>query len=1167
MFKALAGQPNGWIEASAGTGKTYTIQQLVLEILCTSDTPIDEILLVTFTEKAAGEMRERIREGLIATVKGGELHSVALGEQEFQRLARAVRDFEMAEIYTIHGWCKKVIQKVPFESGRSFQEKLSDEREIIVQEVMELLKGEWSKEYPELVRLLQESSYIDVEKIVSSVFVSIAEQKHEHDSVVGEHLTPFVASVDACVAKLGPDGVSLFKNFAALQREVALEHKTSFNKTRKLPKFDEWTEQFVEALPGVIEECRRVERPEPLLDFIKTFKSGKENIGWLQAKCDDPSFDFENENYFPLCHGKKYSEIVSAIEVLISDAESYLREEAAQTYIPILIRLIEKVAETKESQSLFTFNDMIHRVRTMVTTDNDIARRIRAQYGVVLVDEFQDTDDAQWEIFKILYLKDLQTQLFLIGDPKQAIYSFRGADIATYFTAKKEMLDHSGSEIVYTLAENYRSSRRILEAFNGIFARPSFFGSDGDDGQISYTPVGYPDASPAQQPGTFYERFALNESYAPFVIKELVEDGVGKCREAYYPWMVNALVDLKSRGAQWSDMAILVQKRGDVELFESLLQDAGIPYSYYKQQGVYQSIESAHILYVLESILGAVPSAITKALFTPFFEKGNSVPGGESGPSDSDRKLYDRWHQMVGRKKWGELYHSLLHDTTLLQNIASSPNRFRQLDVYKQIMQDLQTKAYGQKLTLSDQVALLKNWRAERLEREDDGELYRKERDDAAVQIMTMHASKGLEFNVVFMGGFGELQGNDYSVIKEGNHRIFDFTQKEPVEQKLPEYTRLLYVAMTRAKYYLYMPLFGSEKISKKVGMHRVLTPAITGALNNELDGYVTINPKYDQRELVVTGQEVTKASTSEKSIIPEYDGFSKKKIIMESYSHLSHTIHEQDRSITSIGVIPTAPRPALFDKYIQDIPRGAEPGNCLHDIFEHISFAEVGAASNSDDPAIALLHNRSTAEVIEFYCTKYGIGSVHYRAIARLVHNCLTAPMIDTRDTFDTITLAEIPEKDLKAEMEFQFSYLQSDTVRLFTKNEDAHFVKGFIDLLFRHKGRYYILDWKSNYLENGYDAGAIEESMLRDHYDIQLKVYALALHKWLQSALPGYSFDTHFGGVYYLYIRGMQPGSNDGYVCMCPESSKVIEEQYSQEIEKMIGDAHPEAGEKRHG
>ncbi|MGL1901906.1 MAG: UvrD-helicase domain-containing protein [Fibrobacterales bacterium] len=1163
MFKEIATRPNGWIEASAGTGKTYTIQQMVLEILRSSETCINEILLVTFTEKAAGEMRERIREGLLETLHSRELHGEALGHDECARLMQAIRDFETAEVYTIHGWCKKVLQKIPFESGRSFQEKLTDERELIVQECIELFKGEWSKEYPELVRLVKSSPYLNVDDLLKSVFIAIAEQKSKSDTVVGEALKPFTESIGLFKQQVGIDFNTTLSAFGDRQREVAVAHKGAFNKGKKLPKFDEWTEMFWGALGGVIEQCESDTSPEPLNSFIRQFKGQKSEPGWLGSKCDDPQFDIDDETIFPYCNGKSYSVVVKAVVSLCEAAVNYHTEVEAARIIPLLSRLIEKVCETKENQSLFTFNDMIQRVRTLVTTNPDIAQRIRGQYHVVLVDEFQDTDDAQWDIFKTLFLRTTYTRLFLIGDPKQAIYSFRGADIETYYRAKEEMLSFSGHEVMHTLSDNYRSSKRILEAFNALFSRPSFFGYDTAEGAITYSPVHYPDASPAQRPGTFYERFKVNDTYTPFVVKELLSEGLGGNREEYYPWMVDALLDLRVQGAEWSDMAILVEKRGDVTHFESLLQERGIPYSYYKQQGVYQSKESAHILYLLESISDAAPDTATKALFTPFFGEGERGLGEHQNDS-ARRVLYDRWHSLVTRRRWGELYHSFLHDTELLRTITIGPNRFRELDAYKQVMQDLQTEAYRKKLSLEDQVALLKNWRAKRLEREDDGELYRKERDDAAVQILTMHASKGLEFNVVFLGGFGELQMNNYVVTKESDHRHFDFTQKEPLEKRLAEYTRLLYVALTRAKYFLYMPLMGSEKVNQKVGMRRVLTSAITGALNDTLSGYVTINPdceEYKATQVEPPSEEMVKELVG---VIPNYSGFSKKKIIMESYSHLSHTVNENNRVITSIGVVPTAPRPAQFDKYIQDIPRGAEPGNCLHDIFEHISFAEVGALSG-EDAGVALLKNKKTADVIEFYCTKYGIGSQHYRAIGRLIHNCLTAPMIDARNPFNTFSLATIPEKDLKAEMEFQFSYLHSESVQLFTKNEDAHFVKGFIDLLFRFEGRYYILDWKSNYLENGYDAQAIEESMIRDHYDIQLQVYALALHRWLQAALPGYSFDTHFGGVYYLYIRGMQPGSNDGYVCMCPESATIIEEHYTIDIEKMIRDAHPEiSGDK---
>ncbi len=1163
MFKELIAQPNGWIEASAGTGKTYAIQHMVLEVLRSSDVLIDEILLVTFTEKAAGEMRERIREGLVDALRTEALNKESLNDVELKRVKRALRNFETAEVYTIHGWCKKVLQNIPFESGRSFQERLVDEKELILQVFNECLKGKWSKEKPEIIKKSITEKFITLSYNISSRFFDVIEKSGEGDSVLGEFITPFSESVTALKETLGGDYHTVCVESGKSHLYTAEHFKQEFNKGKKLPVYEKWIDGFWNQLPAVLDVCSNENAPDALLTFVESFKKEHQNPAWFREKRNSPEFDLNDSEHFPHCTGLSYDAIVEPLTGLITIAREYKELIKVQEILPLLNDLRTAVEIEKEAQSLFTFNDMIHRVHTAVTGDETIATRIRGQYRYALVDEFQDTDTAQWEIFSTLFLKTQHTKLFLIGDPKQAIYSFRGADIDTYFRAKAEMLAFSGDAVQRTLQHNYRSSERILTAFNALFSHKNFFGTSNDAQMISYESVQFPKDSPVQDGQSFYTSQALSQDYKPFVVKSLENSGVAAAREEYFPWMIASIKDIKQRGFDWGDIAILVEKRKSALDFEQLLKKEGIPYSFYKQAGVYQSEEAAHLCYVLESISDSSPAIRVKAMLTPFFSQ--SVSEIEKALNDPILgTLYERWNALIAQKSWGALYASLLNDSHVIERISDTPTKFRTLDTYKQIMQELQSEAYKNKLSIEGQVQLLKNWMAKRVEQEDDGELFRKERDDSAVQILTMHASKGLEFNIVFIGDFGEIQTNEYRVLKQGTHRQFDISQKEGGEERLPEYTRLLYVALTRAKYFLYMPLIPNVKgRAKPVGLNRILVPALQGLINGGLTDYAEVDPVYSIQTSVESkedNQESTNLNSPFQTSIPEYHGFSQKKIIMESYSHLSHSITESDREVSDLGVIETAPRPAQLDKYIQDIPRGAEPGNCLHDIFEHISFALMHEASQSDDAGLFLLGHPESGALISECCTKYGIGVSHHRAIARLVHNTLTAPMIDSRDSFNTIVLSDIPVVDLKAEMEFQFSYAHTDLVRLFTQGEDAHFVKGFIDLLFRVNGRYYILDWKSNYLVDGYKASAIEASMIKDHYDIQLKVYSLALHKWLKSVMPDYTFEKNFGGVYYVYIRGMQPGSNDGYVCMCPESANIVENEYANEIKSMIANTHPE-------
>jgi exodeoxyribonuclease V beta subunit len=869
----------------------------------------------------------------------------------------------------------------------------------------------------------------------------------------------------------------------------------------------------------------------------------------------------------------------------------------------VILELRAKLRDWLRENGYITYDSMIENVCLALREGPERVALLRREYRYCLVDEFQDTDPLQWEIFRRAFLESGGTNpLYLIGDPKQAIYRFRGGDVYTYMEARRALFDLSrqGRAQGRGLDVNYRSSAAMVAAYNAAFLHRDWFHAHPVDpadtawrlpaepDPLGYLPVGC-GALPAQRPAD-----SLHEG-KPIVLKEFAGDGATRpgrpeIRKRVGHWIAAEILGMLAdpgslripdkagggvRPLDWGDICVLVRKSREKDYLERVLAAAGIPVRSARRAGLYQSDAALQYLAVLESLEDPADAGKhARALLTRFFRAEGDPPPAR--PPASPHPLFEEWLRLAARRRWQRLFHSLLHKSGLLYRECFRPDADRAIMDYTHIGQNLVQEAIRENLGLPALVQRLRDLRAAPAGADEDADMRREASEGGKVTLMTMHVSKGLEFPVVFLASWSGNPRPDYLKYRDGLHTIYhlDTAHREAYrawkEESEGEDRRLYYVALTRARYKLFVPLlppgtgrsdtgplggFAAEALrtaaAARPDLYRLLPgedfarppeplPSLpAGAAPPSLRNRNVTLP--GDSALLAAGPAAASAAGSGPGL-PLADGlfagypsedplagadFARRRKRLASYSLLVRRGHglaaenlegRFDKDEAPAGSAPSGAEaareasPAAAASPGDSLPRGKEVGNLLHEILEEIDFAAVGAAAAPAD----LLAAGPMRDLFDARLKEHRLDPKWLPEVAALIWNVLRAPLPDPAGG-GPFRLADVAER--RPEMEFLFPYPARGT----GAGPDGY-LWGFIDLVFRHRGRYYIVDWKSNRLD-GYGPDALARSMAEARYDAQYKLYALAVDRWLSGLIPGYACATHFGGIYYLYLRGIRP------------------------------------------
>lgn len=1147
------------IEASAGTGKTYTIAGLYLRLLLGHGPLIEEgedagqpsaherplsvteILVVTFTEAATAELRGRIRarihEARLAFMRGESkdaLLSQLLAEVEdhelaARRLLAAERQMDEAAVFTIHGFCQRMLKQNAFESGALFEaEFLTDDSQLRLQAVSDYWRSEF---YP-------------VDKPLASAVRA---------------LWPSPA---ALLREMGSwlDNSELEMRPPAGDETLAARHQAAMARIEAVKR--EWLAQG--------DEIRRQ------TDGQVSRYTGKNYEGWL-AKIADWAQD-EASGYAIPKELERFGQTV---------LEENLKKGGAVPTLPLFSQIDELLASrpgirdlilqraakvvrsrmqaSKRQAHQLSFDDLLKDLDGALGSGlgERLCERIRATYRVAMIDEFQDTDPQQYRIFHRLYGGHTDTALLMIGDPKQAIYGFRGADIFTYIQARRNVSAH------YTLGRNWRSSRALVAAVNGLFERakdPFIYEVD-----IPFLPVEAQGKSKALQ---------LDGEAAPVLHCWQLSGQPTFNKGDYQSRMARAtaveihrLLTLAREGkaqigdqpVKAGDIAVLVRTGAEGKLVQQELARLAIASVYLSnRESVLAQVEAREILLILHACQNpGEERSLRAALATGLFD----LDAKALDELASDERAWESAVQefMEYRKIWHKrgvlaMLRALLHRRNLASSLLASPNGERRLTNFLHLGELLQQVS----CELDGEYALLR-WLGEAASRpdgQDAEQVLRLESERKLVQIVTIHKSKGLEYPLVFLPFICSHRAADTPLFHEadgaGNRTVLDLTGAEASlaeadRERLAEDLRLLYVALTRGVYATWLglaPVRSGNGKSEQTDLHQTaigyllqkgeegdaatLATALT-ELAQALPGVAVGEPSLTRPAPMAAEEEQLGEPQ-----VRHFTGTLERDWWISSYSGLAAQGHGHskgvlanpgfdDEVVTEAAALAAeqpeeAPQPSIFT-----FPKGARPGTLLHSLFETIDFQ-----SAAGEPL---------AEHIATLLAQDGFDESWAPVLQQQVEAVLDTPL--ETGFGEPVRLRDLAPERKQVELEFflpmgrvtapALTALCQQHDPLSRGNKPLSFatvqgmLKGFIDLVFEWQGRWYLLDYKSNHLGMSpadYSRSALEQAMAEHRYDLQYQLYSLALHRLLALRLPGYDFEQHFGGVFYLFLRGMPQG-----------------------------------------
>jgi len=1187
------------IEASAGTGKTYTLSGLFLRLILEKSLTVDRILVVTFTEAATDELKDRIRRKLREAITvfsegyGDDDFLVGLLERQenpdkgLELLNAAIRDFDESAIFTIHSFCKRMLHEYAFESGSLFDTELLADQEELRREIVEDF---WRRHFyaasplfvnyavkhisPDKLRLLLRNTLPDI-RIIPDTEIP--------DS--GVHEQAYKAAFDA-VSRA-------WRSAKSAVSEILLNDKGLNRSKYKASNILTWTSEMDSVVALGSDNPFLFEKFEK---FTTTALSGA-----VKKNSFAPAHPF-----FDLCETLRLrqSELCAVFDLAL---------------IGLKIRLFQ-YAETelrrrKETQNIRFFDDLLLNLYDALRGENkkSLATQIRSQFSAALIDEFQDTDPIQYEIFNTIF-GGADAMLFLIGDPKQAIYAFRGADVFAYMNAKT----HADS--AYTLLENWRSDPALISAVNAIFSRsdkPFIYDEIPFRAATPAAKKSYPEVNPSDPPmriwfanasdientGKAIPKGKANRLIASAVAAEISRllnpspdpspkrrgetpppprNGEGRPHPCPEPERRDSPFPFREggRGVRSADIAVLVLRNQEAALIQKALSDSDIPSVLHSTGNLFDSYEAIEIERVLSGIAEPLSERnIRAALATDIMGLSGTEMLSDDESAYEQRLIpfkdyYDLWH----RRGFIRMFQEMMRREKVMPRLMKLPDGERRITNLLHLAEVLHQVYAEKKLSMTGLVKWLSEQKHPDTPRLEEHQL-RLESDAHAVRIITVHKSKGLEYPIVFC----PFMWNDFKVsdppflfhdedharqmtLDLGSPEI-EHHQEYAEKERLAENLRLLYVALTRAKHRCYL-VWGRFNKCEASGMAYLLHNFKPLSDEEILDELSEIRDKSGENILVSEISTPTPPSQEGNPVLPPF-----KTGIPELRCRKFTRMIDSDFRISSFSsLVMRQQHGAELPDYdasdreksrVQDalpfsihaFPRGAKTGLFLHEVFQHLDFT-------GDSSAMETL----VAEKLK----AYNFEEIWQKTICEMVQNVLAVPLAG-------FSLSQISNEQRLNELEFYFPLKQISpkTLKDIFSDSSRHevlsdfpeqlerlyfspvkgFMKGFMDLVFEADGRFYLADWKSNFLGGqleDYHPGALTQAMTKDFYILQYHLYTLALHQYLRVRIPNYSYETHFGGVFYVFLRGVDPAVNPDFGIFRDKPPKALIHALS---ERLIG------------
>lgn len=1165
------------IEASAGTGKTWNICGLYLRLLLERRLEVQQILVVTFTNAATAELRERIRTRIVETldfVKNGPgsagdpfvqaLVSELLDGHRLEkdeiigRLEFALQTFDEASIFTIHGFCQRALSDNPFAAGLPMSmELVQDDAEFLMESVHDFWRRHIAGEAlsPELAACL----------------VSEKDTPDKYAELLKRQLAKPLANTrwpDNIESEPVINSAALKAAYAAARTTWQAQRESIVDLLiRSLGSLNGQTYKDESVTKGAAEWDEIFHSHDPLAPLVDKYKLYRDSLLTDKTKkaCTSPHHNFftQAETFLTAREGVNSELALSRLRLIRS-----LFQEAG-----------DSLRESKRSRRVVSFDDMLFNVYERLSSGRYpwLATSLKTRFPAALIDEFQDTDPLQFEIFRTIY-EGGDSPLFLLGDPKQAIYSFRHADLHTYLRAKQQ------ATAEHSLVANQRSTGALIEALNGLFStnEQAFMLPGLDYRQVEFGSKPRKPFVDQSEPRADLQVWLLPEDDGVPLLKKPARHAVVQATAAEISRLLNEggadRITVDGVSLRAGDIAVLVRSHAQGSAMKRALENLRVGSVEISQASVFQSADAEDVERVLTGILEPTRDRLVRAaLATEFF--GCDAAEIEAISGDETRLMsriiqFNDFRELWLRRGFGIMYRKLLSDEHVASRMLGRPDGERRLTNFLHLGECLHQASE----THPSPEGLLRFLQTQRREKSaDDAAQLRLESDQNLVKIITIHKAKGLEYPIVFcpflwdgrtsFGGPG-MEGLEYH--NDQGSPVIDFRGDSIEEDELKrikeqikledsaEILRLIYVALTRAVYRCYLVAgcystssFG--KLSSTESTRSMLNWLVAGqgtspqswpsaklsaadvtAAWMALAGRIT--PHIDISPLPTGGGSPMVTAPADPSTLVAHAA--PKHISagwrLSSYSGLcygavsEHAASDHDARIGSFSRSMTPPAGIVTDDVLR-FPRGPAAGDCIHAVFEKIDFTDK--ATWEAAIASALMNHPQTLPGLSERVQRERLSAMLSRLLSDVMKTELTDGLrLNTVGRTHRLTELEfnLPVRHLPApELNDVLKSLGYGGPRL-TFSSLEGYLKGFIDLVFEHQGRFYILDWKSNHL--GYElpdyaAEPVSQAMAEHGYHLQYLLYTVALDRYLQRRIANYQYETHFGGVLYLFVRGVRP------------------------------------------
>ncbi|MCL1058199.1 exodeoxyribonuclease V subunit beta [Shewanella gelidimarina] len=1184
------------IEASAGTGKTYTIAGLYVRLLLghgiTHALTCEQILVVTFTNAATGELRDRIRKKIQLAYRcfiGLSVDDVLITQLYVatpdsdkaiarKRLDLALKSLDEAAIYTIHGFCQRILADMAFESSLLFESEFTlDDSEFLHHAVRDFWR---EKCYP-----LDES------------LAAVIQKKFASPDELSRQLRPLLGASSAIAHPL-PEAFE----------KVEANLLQSLSRLKLIwPTERAQTEALLHALPlsGVRFGKKADAYPKlavmlDALDNWVAFGTGLPPQKVLEALSLN-GLKLNKGGEIPSAEQAPVLAHIERLAGLITDLIPSFLFSAREG-------IAKRFAQQKSERNLLTPDDLLLTLARALTASQDqfLATSIAKRFPVALIDEFQDTDPLQFDIFSQIYqpsaavsahpdalvaetvttpngLESAEPQdglsLLMIGDPKQAIYAFRGADIHTYIHAREQTEKH------YNLDTNYRSNRQMVDAVNCIFEHryDPFISAS-----IPFEPVkaaSFADTKVLQESKTDKSALRLR------ILSEDPEKGLNKttARQLLASDVADEITRLLIEAQQGlcgignaalkaKDIAVLVRDRHEANVIKKALEQRQVGSVFLSRDSVFDTIEAREMLLILYAMADPKDErALRSALATSLLGYSAEEIHGFNQDEDKRQVLLEQFAALQQQWLKRGIMPALLNlagQAKLIERLLYNSEGERRLTDFRHLGELLQQKA-----TELDGMSALINWFEQALigNQPNEESQLKLASEQNLVQIVTIHKSKGLEYPICFIPFVSLSRGSSKRpapmLYHEHNKLVWDIEQSDEgwdrqKRETLAEDLRLLYVALTRPVLKCYLYIANHSRLTKSKGMTSQLNETAIGYLlgiEDKICEYSELQSKAQllaQKDpLAISLTEMTAAGStpfeeaylqlpSNTDVQVELAPKVLKRPLQTpwrvgSYSGLvKHLAHEKvlpgadDEQFPEVDIIidevDTEASRFSFE-------RGANAGSFMHLVLELIDFTQASSGLDEQLPNAM---------------SKYGIDEQWTEVLKDWYMDLLHAPLA----TDDSLSLAQLTNQQKLVEMEFYLPITQLNANKLNQLLIDFGYsgglvfddlqgmLKGFIDLTFEHNQQYFIADYKSNHLGdslNIYHYNNMKQAIRSHRYDLQYIIYTLALHRYLGLRMTHYDYDQHIGGCFYLFLRGMSVSE--------PQSGVFYDKPPKELIEKL--------------